>query len=82
MTLPRKADKGYLLLTHRGDDGFVIVAAKEHAAELVPLFAQHGLPCRRQLDLVDGHDTLHFDAAMDPKRITEVLDGYKEAKGS
>jgi len=82
MTLPKKADKGYLALTRDGLDGFAIVAEKAHAAELVPLFAQHGIACRLQTDLVAGHDTLHFGAEMDIGRVEEVLDGYKEAKGS
>jgi hypothetical protein len=82
MTLPKKADKEYLVLTHNGDNGFAIVAEKEHAAELTPLFAQHGICCRREADVVDGHDTLHFDSRLDREQINEVLEGYKGAKGS
>jgi hypothetical protein len=82
MTLPKKADKEYLVPTRAGDDGIVIVAEKEHAAELIPLFAQHSILVRREAGVVDGHDTLHFNPSTDLDRINEVLDGYKGAKGS
>jgi hypothetical protein len=80
--LTKKADKGYLALTRDGLDGFVIVAEKAHAAELAQLFAQYAIPCRLHSDVAAGHDTLHFDADKDIGRVEEVLDGYKEAKGS
>jgi hypothetical protein len=81
MTLPKKADKGYLKVTP-ADGGFAVVAEKEHAAELGPLFEQRGIPCLRQEGVRPGVDALLFGAEVDAALVREVLEGYKAAKGS
>jgi hypothetical protein len=81
MTLPRKADKGYLKVTP-AEGGFAVVAEKEHAAELQPLFEQRGIPCQRRQDVRPGVDALLFGVQVDAAQVREVLEGYKAAKGS
>jgi hypothetical protein len=46
MTLPKKEEKGYLEIVAR-DDGFAVVADKQHASEAVP-------PVRRPLRAAGG----------------------------
>jgi hypothetical protein len=46
MTLPKKAEKGYLQV-QRFEGRPRIVAQSEHVAELAALFEQHGIGCRR-----------------------------------
>ena len=81
MTLPKKEEKGYLEIVSRAE-GFAIVAAKQHARELAALFLQYGISCERQDDVRPGEDELRFPGGMDRAEVQQVLDGYKEAKGS
>jgi hypothetical protein len=79
MTLPKKDEKGYLEIVTR-DDGFAIVADKQHASELAALFLQYGSSCERREG--PAEDELRFPAGMDRAQVQEILDGYKTAKGS
>jgi hypothetical protein len=81
MTLPKKEEKGHLEIVTR-DKGLAIIAGKQHAAELAALFLQYGISCERQQDVVPGEDELRFPAGMDRAQVQQVLDGYKQAKGS
>jgi hypothetical protein len=81
MTLPKKEEKSYLEIVSR-DEGLVIVAAKQHANELAALFLQYGISCQRQQDVQPGEDELRFPTGMDRSQVQQVLDAYKEAKGS
>jgi hypothetical protein len=81
MTLPKKEEKGYLEIVSR-DEGFAIVADRQHASELAALFLQHGISCERREDVRPGEDELRFPGSMDRAQVQQVLDGYKNAKGS
>ncbi len=79
MTLPKKDEKGYLEIAPRAD-GFAVVAAKQHAAELAALFLQYGVRCERREG--PDEDELRFPVGVDRAQVQEILDGYKTAKGS
>jgi hypothetical protein len=81
MTLPKKAEKGYLEIAPR-EEGFAIVAEKQHATELAALFLQYGISCERRHDVRPGEDELRFPAGTQRPEVQRVLDGYKTAKGS
>ena len=81
MTLPKKEAKGHLEIVAR-NECLAIVARKQYAAELAALFLQHGISCERQEDARPGEDELRFPAGMDRAQVQQVLDGYKQAKGS
>ena len=81
MTLPRKEEKGSLEIVSRGD-GFAIVAEKQYANELAALLLQYGVSCERRPDVRPGADELRFLAGTDRAQVQQVLDGYKNAKGS
>jgi hypothetical protein len=81
MSLPMKNEKAYLQLTDSGR-GLVIAGAKGHAAELAALFTQRGIPCRRETDTGPDEDTLVFGDGADAAALTEILEAYKDAKGS
>jgi hypothetical protein len=81
MPLPGKNDKSYLGIVPQGR-GFVIPAAPQHAAELLPLFAQYGILCRREADIRPDHDLLVFGEDADREQVQTILDGYELARGS
>ena len=62
--------------------GFVIVADSRHASELAALFLQYGISCERRNNAHSSDDELHFPGGMDRTQVQQVLDGYKQAKGS
>jgi hypothetical protein len=79
VSIGSKNEKSYLEIEDRAD-GFAVKAWKRHAAELEPLFRQHGIPCRREAG--PETDALVFPAGADRHRVQEILVGYEEAKGS
>jgi len=81
MTLPTRNSKHYL---HVIDtlSGCTILALEQHAAELEALFGQRGLSCRREADVHPGTDALRFYNEADRAKVREVLESYKQAKGS
>jgi hypothetical protein len=81
MTLPKKEGKGYLEVTGR-PGGLAVAARKGHAAELLALFEQRGLPCRLQPGAAAEGDALVFGPGADRGQVEEVLAAYKSAKGS
>ncbi len=81
MALPTRNDKDYLEITATRK-GFSIVAQKAHADELEALFRQRGLTCRRQSKARPNEDALRFDESVDRSAVREVLESYKQAKGS
>lgn len=81
MTLPKKEEKGSLEIDSHGE-GFAIVADKKHASELAALFLQYGISCEQRENVRPGQDELHFPRGMDRAQVQQVLDGYKQAKGS
>jgi hypothetical protein len=80
MTLPKKAEKGYLEVTDR-PGGFVIVGHQEHLGDLAPLLSQNGVVCRLEGDSAEG-GALVFDASADRAKVAQILEEYKTAKGS
>lgn len=81
MSLPKKAEKGYLQVD-RAADGLSVAGLPEHVEDLEALFKQHGLPCRRGPATADGMEALQFGPEADAAKVTEVLEAYKTAKGS
>ena len=81
MALPTRNDKDYLEIKGTWQ-GFSVVAQKGHADELEALFKQRGLACRRQTDAGPGEDALRFEASADRTAVQEVLESYKQVKGS
>ncbi len=81
MSLPKKAEKGYLQV-NRSAGGLSIAGLPEHVQDLESLFTQRGFPCRRGQTTPDGMETLLFEPATDAARVGEVLEEYKTAKGS
>jgi hypothetical protein len=79
MTIASKHQKDYLEITDR-PGGFEIDAHKDHADELVPLFHQWGIPCRRETGPVN--DAIVFDGTVDRAKVEEILLGYEAASGS
>jgi hypothetical protein len=81
MTLPKGDEKTYLEVTPV-EGGFVIHAEGQHAAELQPLFKQHGINCELHPDPGAGKDDIVFTQAVDVAQVKDVLDAYKNVKGS
>ncbi len=81
MSLPKKEEKSYLEV-RRSDHGLAVAGLKEHVDALEPLFAQHGIPCRRGPASQDGMETLLFAPEAEAAKVAEVLEAYKTAKGS
>jgi hypothetical protein len=81
MTLPKKEEKGYLQLEERSGK-IVLIARKEHAAELVPLFQQNGCDCRNEGHISPDEDRLVFGQSVGRAEAGEILEAYKTAKGS
>jgi hypothetical protein len=76
MSLPKRNDKEYLQI-EPSQEGYRISGQKRHTDELAVLFAQHGITCQS-----DGEGLLRFDPNVDRVRVAELLDSYKQAKGS
>lgn len=81
MSLPAKAEKGYLELTKAGK-GFVITGKSQHINELAAILEQHGIVLHRQPDASDDEETLRLERESDKPQTQELLDAYKNAKGS
>ena len=81
MSLPKKEEKGYLEIASRGQR-LTLVARKDHAVELLPLFQQHGLEVRDDGDFSEEEKRLVFASNTDRSKAKEILDAYKNAKGS
>jgi hypothetical protein len=79
MSIASKHQKDYLEIKGR-TDGFEIDAHKDHADELVPLFRQWGIPCRREPGPVN--DAIVFGRTVDRARVEQILLGYEAAAGS
>jgi len=80
MVLPKKDEKAYLEVTDR-PGGFAIVGHKEHIDELGPLFKQNGLDSRWEAVSAETA-SLVFDTEADRDKVTQILEEYKNAKGS
>jgi hypothetical protein len=81
MTLPKKAEKGYLQV-QRLEGRPSIVGQSEHVAELTALFEQHGIGCRRASAGPTTEDMLLFDPSADVAAIEKILQSYQSARGS
>lgn len=81
MTLPKKAERGYLQLK-RAEDRPSIVGQRQHIAELAALFEQHGIGCQRVATTSAGEELLRFDPDTDIATLKEILEAYQSAKGS
>lgn len=81
MSLAPKNEKGYLELALFGR-GLCVAGKKEHVDELAALYAQYDVPFEREADLRPGEDALHFRGDADKAQVEQVLDSYKNAKGS
>jgi hypothetical protein len=81
MTLPSRNAKDYLTVDETAT-GLSVVARKPHADELQALFAQHGVACERETDVGLGEDQLRFDGTVNRFQAGDILESYKQAKGS
>lgn len=80
MTLPAKAEKGYLEL-EQSRDGLVIIGKKQHTDELASILEQYRIPFQRAPAHAD-EDTLRIERDVDQAQVQELLDAYKNVKGS
>jgi hypothetical protein len=80
MSLPGVNEKRFLEIEDC-DGGFFITVEPPQAEELLALFVQHGIPCRKEV-AGPGKLKLVFDSPAEREAAAEVLDGYTQAKGS
>ena len=81
MTLPKKAEKGDLQV-QSFEGRPIIVGQREHVAELVALFGQHGIGGRSASATPATQEILVFDLDADVVAIEEILQSYQNARGS
>jgi hypothetical protein len=81
MSLPTGQEKTYLEVTPT-EGGFVIHAEGQHVAELQALFQQHGINCQLHPDQPTAESDLVFSRETDAEQVKEILDSYKNPKGS
>ena len=81
MTLPKKAEKGYLQI-QRAEDRLSIVGQSQHIAALAALFEQRGIGCRRVAAQSAAEEMLLFDSDADLAALKGILESYQSAKGS
>ena len=81
MSLPTGDEKSYLEVTP-GEGGFTIQAEGQHAAELQALFGQHGIACQLHPEASPGKDELAFTWEVKVSEVKEILEAYKNPKGS
>ena len=81
MSLPKGDEKTYLEVTATAG-GFTIHAEGQHAGELQALFQQHGINCRLQPPLPAAASDLVFSRDADVSQAKEILEAYKNPKGS
>lgn len=81
MSLPPKSEKGYLELKKTGN-GSSISGKKEHLSELATLYGQYDVPCRRGTEGNPEEDVLFFDQGVDQRQVQQILEAYRDAKGS
>jgi hypothetical protein len=81
MSLPTGREKTYLEVTPT-EGGFTIHAEGQHVAELQALFQQHGINCQLHPDQQATEGDLVFSQETDAEQVKEILDGYKNPKGS
>jgi hypothetical protein len=81
MSLPKGDEKTYLEIAPT-EGGFTIHAEGQHAGELQALFEQHGINCRLHPNTHAGASDLVFSREADVAQVKEILDAYKNPKGS
>src|SRR5947209_7357688 len=81
MTVPTRKDKDYLEVTGTWS-GFSIIAQKQHASELEAILTQRGFPCRREEDVQPDMDAIRFDEKTERTKVEEILEAFKQEKGS
>ena len=81
MTLPTGSEKSYLEVAPVGG-GFTIQAEGQHATELRTLFRQHGITCELHPGGTPGRDELFFAHEAEVSQICDILEAYKNPKGS
>jgi hypothetical protein len=81
MTLPKKDEKGYLEIVD-SEEAFAIVARKEDVGALYALFLQYGISCHRKPAMGLAEEALQFPKGMERAQVENILEGYKNAKGS
>ena len=75
MSLAKRNERSYLEINDEAD-GFLIAVKPEHVTELSALMTQHGMAH------VLGRDWLFFAADSNKVRVAEILESYKNARGS
>jgi hypothetical protein len=75
MSLAKRNERSYLEINDEAD-GFLIAVKPEHVTELSALMTQHGMAH------VLGRDCLFFAADSNKVRVAEILESYKNARGS
>jgi hypothetical protein len=78
MSLAKRNERAYLEI-HDWASGFSIVVKREHANELSALLTQLGMAHKWG---GTGQDALFFNAGSDKLRVAEILESYKNARGS
>jgi hypothetical protein len=81
MSLPKGDEKAYLDIVPT-EGGFTIQAEGQHAGELQALFRQHGINCRLHPELPAPRSDLVFSREADVSQAREILEAYKNPKGS
>jgi hypothetical protein len=64
------------------EGGFVIHAEGQHVEELRALFQQHGINCQLHPEQPAAGGGLVFSRETDVEQLKEILDSYKNPKGS
>jgi hypothetical protein len=81
MSLPTGNEKEYLEVTP-APGGFTIEAEKGHSSELQALYRQYGIPLEAHPDVAPGKDELVFTREADISQVRDILEAYKNPKGS
>jgi len=81
MSLAKRNEREYLDIAG-SEGGFSITAKPEHAEQLSALLTRHGYAHRRSKELASGLEQLLFaEISLRPK-VAEVLESYKNVRGS
>jgi len=81
MSLPPKSEKGYLQL-HQSERGLWAAGKKEHMSELATLYGQYGICYRQEQGGNPEEDVLTFEKGVDQAQVKQILEAYRDAKGS
>jgi hypothetical protein len=81
MSLPPKSEKGYLKL-RKTRNGCSVGGKQEHINELATLYGQYGIRFRRGSEGNSEEDALYFEEGTDQAHVQQIMEAYRDAKGS